>query len=75
VADRDGFRRAAFAGAAPTSTNSSFRTGVPSSTGWKPDGTWRPGPAGTTSMGTVEASQHARISSPRRGRRSRSSPQ
>ena len=71
----DRLRRGALAGAAPTSTNSSFRTGVPSSTGWKTGGTCRSAPAGTTSIGAVEASQHDRISSPRRGRRSRSSPQ
>jgi hypothetical protein len=61
---RDARRLDGVTGAAPTSTNSSFRTGVPSSTVSNDDGIRGGGAAGATSIGTVEASQQARISVP-----------
>ena len=59
----------------PTSTNSSRRTGVRSSMKAPGGGTLRGMPAAGASAVSVRASQQARISSPRSGRRSRSNPQ
>ena len=58
-----------------TSTNSSRRTDVPSSTAVAGTGELRGIPAAGASGTSGRASQQGRISSPRSGRRSRSSPQ